>query len=281
MGIKVVSNSEVKKYMRRNFYEIIKGAGINITNEYNRINELFESTELSADSVRDSIESAFLDFPKSFRGRTVSLDDFDSTYGFKKIGFASDVSIEELLSRCEYITNLCNQLCKCWDSTLDVSDWLSIRLLTETIEGCIDELGFVPAKIEDFVIYVEKDSAAISVAEIVPEQLAFVVLEYNHHKLKGDLNKKRQLLKEMADNIEPERKRLRSINSTLETQLCQLMNKFIRHDHSQTPFIVTMKKQEIESTYDDIYQMWLLAKLELDNLERKNRMQGLLEKINS
>lgn len=68
---------------RRNFYKIIKNIRTNITKEYSRINELFESTD-SGQSVRDMIEDAFFMFPKSFRGRTISLDDLDETYGFSK-----------------------------------------------------------------------------------------------------------------------------------------------------------------------------------------------------
>ena len=42
-----------------------------------------------------------------------------------------------------------------------------------------------------------------------------------------------------------------------------------------------MTDDEIEAVYDDIYQMWLLAQLELDHLDRKNRMKSLLEQINA
>ena len=265
---------------RRNFYEIIKSAGINITKEYNRINELFETTE-SGQSVRDLIEEAFLEFPKSFRGRTISLEDFDETFGFHKKMFMGEVSLEELLLRCEYIINLCVQLNKYYALYLDDTDQYNIKLLIDTINECIDELGFMKTIVEGVIIYIEKDAAVISVAEILPEHLAISVLEYNHYRLKGDLIRKRKILKEMADNIEPERKRLREINNTLETQLFQLLNKFIRHDHSQTPYIATMKDRDIEEVYDDIYQLWLFAKLNIDNITRRDRMKDLLNQINS
>ena len=85
----------------------------------------------------------------------------------------------------------------------------------------------------------------------------------------------------MADDIENDRKKLSSINKTLENQLYQLMNKFVRHDQSQTSYIATMKPQEIEECYDDIYQMWLLTKLEIDHYtDRKDRVSALLSNIN-
>lgn len=265
---------------RKNFYEIIKSSKINMESEYNRIETLFYSTENTAESIYDLVESAFRDFPKTFRGRTISLEDFNETNGFDGMSFSGDVN--ELLTACEYYINLCKQLCNYGAELLDKCDWENVDLLIETIIGCTDELGFIPAEIEnDFVVFVEKDPAVISVAEIVPEDVAFNILEYNHHKLKGDLKQKRQILKCMADNIEGERKQLKNINAKLETQLFQLMNKFVRHDHSQTPIILSMSSEQIENIYDDIYQLWLLAKLELDNAERKARMDKLLDEINA
>lgn len=265
--------------VRRNFYEIIKSTGINITKEYNRINELFENAE-EGQPVRDLVEEAFMQFPKSFRRRTISLDDFDETFGFNNKMHMGEISLEELLLRCEYISNLCVQLNKYYALFLDDNDQYNIRLLMETIGECMDELGFMKSNVDGVIIYIEKDAAVVSVAEIVPKQLAVSVLEYNHYRLKGDLGRKRALLKEMADNIEPERKRLRETNSALETQLFQLLNKFVRHDHSQTPYIATMKGRDIEEVYDDIYQLWLFAKLNIDNMERRERMKVLLNQIN-
>lgn len=264
---------------RRNFYEIIKETGINITKEYNRINEIFESGEYGG-PVHDLAEEAFLMFPKSFRGRTVSLEDFEETYGFGKKMCIGDVSLEDLLLRCEYIVNLCAQLNRHFNIYLDDEDQYSIRLLTETIDECLDELGFMKTNIDGIIICIEKSAAVVSVVEIIPEQLTSSVLEYNHYRLKGNLSMKIKILKEMADNIESERKYLKQINASLETQLFQLLNKFVRHDHSQTPYIGTMDKQHLEEVYDDIYQLWLLAKLEIDNEERKERMKKLLNEIN-
>ena len=264
---------------RRNFYEIIKDARINISKEYNRINEIFESGEYGG-PVRDMAEEAFLMFPKSFRARAISLSDFEDSYGFGKKMFAAEISVEDLLLRCEYIVNLCIQLKKSLNMYLSAEDEEDINFLTETIDECLDELGFMKKSIEGIMIYIEKNPAVVSVVEIVPNQLAISVLEYNHHRLKGDLARKLNLLKEMADNIEPDRKKLKQINATLETQLFQLLNKFIRHDHSQTPYIHTMNKKQLEEVYDDIYQLWLLAKLEIDNEKRRDRMKKLLNEIN-
>lgn len=60
-----------------------------------------------------------------------------------------------------------------------------------------------------------------------------------------------------------------------------MLQKFIRHNNSDNSYIANMTPQETETAYDDIYQMWLLAKLELANVERNSRIKELLGKINS
>lgn len=60
-----------------------------------------------------------------------------------------------------------------------------------------------------------------------------------------------------------------------------MLQKFVRHNNKSNHFIRAMSNEETEECYDDIYQMWLLAILELDNVERKQRVEKTLEKINA
>ena len=264
---------------RRNFYDIIRNSPINVKAEYDRIYELYAG-EAYVCCIEEWVDERFIDFPKSFRKRTVSLEDFNNTYGFRfdKYGSKREKSTDVLLTFCEYVINLCNQLCEAEGIFYEEDE--SLEILYEAIHDCVDELGLMEVKKEDIIIYVEKNPTAVAVAEIVPEEIAYSVLEYNHFRLKGDLSRKKAILKLMADDIESERKTLKGINGNLETQLYQLMNKFVRHDHSQTPYIATMKEEEIEAVYDDIYQMWLLAKMEMDQVERGKKVKELLREMN-
>ena len=139
---------------------------------------------------------------------------------------------------------------------------------------------FIYDKEENVYILIPKNQESIAVAEIVDEKIAYMTLEYNHHSMKGDLHRKKTTLKFMADDIEPQRKVLSSINNTLSNNLFQMFQKFVRHNNEENPYIKSLSKEELESIYDDIYQMWLLAKLEIDNLERKNRVIEILKKAN-
>ena len=60
-----------------------------------------------------------------------------------------------------------------------------------------------------------------------------------------------------------------------------MLQKFVRHNNEDNPYIASLSPVALETCYDDIYQMWLLAKLEIDNLERKKRVETVLQNINA
>ena len=66
------------------------------------------------------------------------------------------------------------------------------------------------------VLIVQKDPAAIAVADIVEPNLADSIIEYNHHLLKNDIKAKQSILKRIADALEPKRNDLKQINRKIE-----------------------------------------------------------------
>jgi hypothetical protein len=156
------------------------------------------------------------------------------------------------------------------------------KIYFDQLFKAVDKVGYTFVQASgDVSILIPKDAAVISVAEIADTNTANMVLEYNHHALKGNLTKKKTILKFLADDMEPQKKLLTSINNTLYNNLFQMFHKFIRHNNDDNPTISAMTNEEIETCYDDMYQMWLLAKLEIDNLERKKRVESVIKKLNT
>ena len=266
---------------RRNIHEIIKNASFDVQNECRRITHLFcDKIESGLPPLREMIDISFEGMPMEFRGRTLSLNDFNETYGFDYCNNYTTDDIEKLIGYCEYILNMCAQIENNDYFPMENGHEYVIESLQQTILSCMDEVGQTWTSKDGLIIFVEKDPAALAVAEIVGEDLAFCVLEYNHHRLKGNLRRKQMLLKLFADDFESKRKQLKSIDRSVERQLGELMNKFVRHDHSQTPYIATLNESQLEDIYDDIYQLYLLGNLQLDNLDRNKRISTLLGEIN-
>ena len=158
----------------------------------------------------------------------------------------------------------------------------AIRLYITQIENVIEKICYMPNDKENITDFVPKNQVAISVSEIVDPNLSYKILEYNHHSMKGDIRQKRDVVLTLADQLEPQRAKLKQINSTMESDLFFLFNNLnLRHNNADpngknyVSFVAAMKEEEIEQWYDDIYQMCLLAFLELDQIDRKSRVAQL------
>ena len=269
--------------VRSNMYDVIKGRNFDVAREYARIWDLFNSAHNIGPRTTpliNLIDGNIQFFPDSFKNRALSLDDFNDTYGFKFDSPNASVTAGELISYCEYVVTLCDHLWKYASISLDEDSEYLKDDLYKTVEGCMDELGLIAIKKDEITIFVDKDPAVIAVAELVDESLAYDVKVFIHKQTKGDLQKKKTILKFLADDIEPQRSKLNSINKKFAGNLFQMLQKFVRHNNRDNPYISALSPKEIEECYDDIYQMWLLAKLEIDNIERKKRVEVVLKKIN-
>lgn len=156
----------------------------------------------------------------------------------------------------------------------------------ETIVLDLQKVGYCMHKTSNgSYIIVETDPAATAVAEISPPDLSDKVIEYNHFLIRGDLEKKKGILRALANELEPKRRTLERLNKGLTNQLFALLNNAnIRHNNVESgddyqPVIANMEPAELENVYDDTYQMALLASLLLDNVERSERMKELLARF--
>lgn len=270
--------------MRRNIYDILHSGNISLKTEYSRIHTLMNNrTDFYIDDGRESLYSladcSCVYFDLEFTNRAISIKEIEKALGYSFPSSPRELTLDYLVSYCELSVNLCHQLGKVYDD--DQIDKEYLHTVVRNVNDCMDKLGYTQSEHEGVFIFVEKSPAALAVAEISTPDLSYKVLAYNHHRLKGDLNAKLGILKLMADDLEPKRKQLESINKSLSSSLFQMLQKFVRHNCKDNAYIRTMAEEQIENCYDDIYQMWLLAKLELDNLERSSRVKEILGNINT
>jgi len=257
------------------FSQVLKNASIDKRKEYDRLYWMFYLCQIEGYGQKTTLREYFArDFIRiPFRGTCISLEDFDDTYG---IHFEKEPQKDtDLISLCEYSYNLAKYYLE------PGSMGCNIQLYIRQVERVIEAIGYMANEQDGITDFVPKDQTAIAVAEIVDPSLSYKVLEYNHHSMKGDLERKRTILLALADRLEPRRSELKNIDKTLESNLFFLLNRMnIRHNNVETDgkFVSNMNNEELENWYDETYQVCLLAFLELDNVERNVRIKELKEK---
>lgn len=259
--------------MRRNFAQVLKEGKIDLKNEYSKFYKIFYGKDSRDDkSIADMVSENFIYY--HFRGTCLDLKEFDEIYGFNFVKEPRDFNEDYLISFMEYIYNFIVGL----DNRFLFYD-KGIDFYVQQIIRVVDRIGYVSVAEQGLAIFVPRDDNAIAVAEseLIPDNLSYKVLEYNHHSLKGNIGAKREILVKLASVLESQDKKLNSINQTFKSDLFQLLNSCnIRHNNKDESskqykkYIAEIGDAELEYTYDEIYQMCLLAFMMLEHADRKD-----------
>jgi len=282
--------------MRRNFAQILKDAKIDIKTEYQKLyGMLYDRTIQVSNSNRisayDELSERFIGF--YFRGTCLSIDEFNDLHDFHFEKDPADFSIDNLISLCEYISNMlmgyqATQVSFGWNMAA-APVLINVQFYLQQISQIIEKIGYMQAAEDNFAIYVEKSPAAIAVAEseLIPENLSYKLISYNHYRMKGNLEEKKAVLLQLASIIEAKRKELNQADKVLETNLFYAFNNLnIRHNNvnpelkgKYNAYVAQMPNDELEKWYDETYQMCLLAFLQIENLGRKAKFDKLKAEI--
>ncbi len=268
--------------MRKNFSQVLKEGKVDIENEYNKLYELFYGKDNRDNkSIAEIVSNHFLDY--HFRGTCLSLEEFNKLYGFNFEVKPQIFDEEQLVCFMEYVYNLII----CLDGRLLFRDMGKHFYLNHI--KCVAELvGYISTSEGNFTIFVPTDSNVIAVAEseLIPDNLSYKVLKYNHHSLKGSIEEKREILIKLANVLESYDKKLNGINQTFKSDLFQLINSCnIRHNNKDEAsrqykkYIAEMSDEELEHTYDEIFQMCLLAFMQLEHTDRKEWLDEIKRNI--
>lgn len=272
--------------MRRSIFDILEEE-MDLEYEIDTIMRLFNESRIYGFNLNYSLEDYFdqecihlwknrkyVTSSKQMRER-LRITDEDIKHGLDD---------KQVLVLLEYILNVMS-LCDAYMP--EDSEWSKeFGMLQQNVVNVVNSLNY-DVKVfeeEEKTILVEKCAAATAVAEIMEDETAYTVIEYNHYLLKGDLVRKKQILKALADKFEGKKKRIKSINNTLASEIGCLLNKLnIRHNNVEGEkaevFTQQLSPEELEEWYDDTYQLLLLAFLEEDNMKRRQKVKDLQKQL--
>lgn len=271
---------------RKDFAQVLLDADVDIKREYDRLYSSFyikknQDSFGNVGTLNDFCGMAFINMP--FRGTCLTLDDFDEFYGFHFEKVASNFDIDYLITFCEYTYNLI-----LYTNVETGFMFMSPKqLYIQQVMKVIDIIGYMETQKNGNTIFVPKSETAIEVARNVSGNLSYKVIEYHHHSLKGNLEEKKKILLMFYEELEGEEKVLEQIHKSLKSNLFFAFNNLnLRHNNCDVEskhykeYIADMDKQDLETWYDETYQLCLLAFLELNNVERTKKFDELKKKIN-
>lgn len=278
---------------RKNIFEILEEK-YDIEEEIRKISNLFNSMKfmktnpLNFQSELYTIEKLVDDVFSHWKQRGSCLNCAEMK---DKLHLTQNFSgIDNIINTLEYYSNILYIVEYKIDKlvNLPLRGCSEYRMLLENIDILIDQLHYKKQifEEEDKVILVPKDPAATAVAEISSKDVAFAILKYHHASLKGQIEEKRKLLRSIANEYEPLlNKPIDGFKEYFDKATNMLNNMNIRHNNKsgkhKKELIAQMGDDELESWYDELYQLLLFCVLIKDNKERKDKVDDLLKRINA
>lgn len=277
---------------RKNIFEMLASV-FDISIELDRMYRLFEKMEIVSAfpyvyTLRDYIK--LIGFSTwSNRGRCVDVNDFLSLVGYDSLWRNAKTDMQALFTLIEIIYNFWyiaeRQTFASYESNNRAKDFL---LLRKIMDDCLAHYNYRAEYYPELeqLIVIEDKPEATAVAEIVNNDLSYKVLRYNHYMLKGDLQAKKDILLALGANLEPKRKQIKAIDKNLEDGIFYILNNLnLRHnnttegDRQYKQVVAEMNDATLENWYDELYQMMLLAYLQLDQVARNAKVETLKQAV--
>ena len=286
---------------RKSFIQILEEK-YDINREFERITALFTSglvlrefryyTQVRTETytLEEMVSKAFYQW--SGRGTCINYQDLRKELGIDEIVNKKNRSADEILLCLEYYLNIdrlfMNKILSTATLQGDEFDIHNYTMMQTNFNKLLDHLHqqIISEDNEVFLI-IPKDPAAIAVAEISSSKdVAYAILKYHHASLKGQLDEKRRLLLSIANEYEPLLKKpIDGFTEYFDKATNMLNNMNIRHNNksgkNKKELIAQMSDEELESWYDELYQLLLFCVLIKDNKNRKDKVDDLLKRINA
>lgn len=271
---------------RKSIFEILEGK-YDINYELYQIDSLYRGNTLYYAptigrkrflSLDDLVDQVFHKWKS--KGTCTSCLNMRQRLGISEILPNTKFSEEKIVLYLEYYSNTLYLYSTKIRLPDEVEELNTLSMLRDNIDSLIEHIHYKKhiCKNDECVLLIPNDPAATAVAEIAPENIAFAILKYNHASLKGQLEEKRRLLQSIANEYETLLKNpVAGFTEYFTTTRGLLNNLNIRHNNTESNLLKTMSPEDLETWYDELYQLLLFCVLAKDNSERKKLAAELLK----
>ncbi len=273
-----------------NIFKILDKNGLSPTVEFKHLITLFnESHDFSGKNkcyhFKNFVDNLWPDLPVKIRRTYINFDEMLFELKLDE-SHCSRVNWEKLFLLCELLKNIISSVKPyIWPGNENANN--CVKQIQSNMDYILDQSNHKWTKTKEGYIIVKKNSAtaeAIDSLEAGNDNLAINMLEYDRMLQKGNLQRKREILANMAGFVEPWKKEFKeSIYSTLYTDARELVNKLdIRHNNSGKGEIPDYAKnwtpKEYEEWYDNTFHTLLMIFLAKKQIEIKKDLNKLKKK---
>lgn len=279
---------------RTNIFDLLKQNN-NISRDTNRMLILFNEYIFAAINkeaftlYRFVDEFCFDDW--SGKGRCLDIQDFLETLGIRDLEYYCPTDIDGLLMFIEILYNFwylaTNYIKK---SPIPFERFDTETTLQKYLDECLSDYNHKAYYYTDKekCIIIEDLPQITAAAEATDGEISIEIVRYHHRQLAGDILQKKAILKTLGDYLEGRKTEIQRINNSLYNCITGALNNLnIRHNNVNPQNIGKYKKavadmpqEDLEAHYDDLYQLILLAIIEIDNVSRLQEMKTLIQRIN-
>lgn len=189
---------------RRNFFDRLVRT-LNFQKEYQKIESLvLQPHSLHGYSIEDSIERYFKDWKYNanyllFKELRDQLGFTFERDGYYNVPTGYIKGVNDFFDYCEMIINMIVLLPE------EEAEYHrnNVNEIIRLIDYDLNSLNHKIRKKDDKYLIIQKDATVSEVVDIVVDSLAKTFLEYNHYLLKGDLEKKKNILVKIANDLNP------------------------------------------------------------------------------
>lgn len=267
-----------------NIFEILEKKEMSPAKEYRRLVSL-----LDYQCYEDGLGRAFRCYiddiwPNlTIRQTCIDLDDMFRSLDLR-VTYVRSVSWEKLLLLCELLKNIVVQARRPLLPNEDVRNVMD--LIESNISVILEKTNQKWVKLKKGYVIVKKDIAvdeAIGCLEKGNEDLAINMIEYNRSLQAGNLERKREILVNMANYVEPWKSEMKgTVYFSLYMDSRELVNKLnIRHNNTGKgtvpEYAKKWTKKDYEAWYDKTFQtllMVILSKRQLKITQEMNKMKS-------
>lgn len=270
--------------MAYHFYELLSNLGANPYTEIKSLQFLFsEERVVPMGRYLETLET-FID-EKIFRslklrGTFLSVSDMRKAIGISEYQLVG--SFEKLFLFSEFLISIFAE----GKSQIDLYSAAvkQVNIIMDNIETFVEKSNHKLIDIgEQKYIIVEKNKSASQAIEFIDNNaIAIEIIEYNHYKLKGNLQQKQNILNLLANYIEPilKNRAISSRYTELFSDVGFLLNCFhIRHNNKEgkkaQEYIQGLDDSTLEMWYDRTYNMILSVIIAEKNVEYSNKLSDL------